>query len=86
VSKRLSRREVKAEVEWQEAERQARRAASEMINWYNATEAANYELCGVVRDDEGQLHRGYKLGTLRTLLDTDGILTQLNQNSKDWDT
>lgn len=42
-----------------------------------ALEAATYELCGVVRDDQGELHRGYKLGTLRTLLDSAGILTQL---------
>lgn len=106
VRKRSSRREVKAEVDQEKAERQARAAAAEMIKWYNTTvadalieqarlgdgrrihivdatwievalEAANYELCGVARDDQGQLHRGYKLGTLRTLLDSAGILTQL---------
>jgi hypothetical protein len=40
-------------------------------------ENGNYECSGVVRDDEGELHRGYKLATLRTLLDTGGILTQI---------
>jgi len=42
-----------------------------------ALEAGNYECSGVVKDEEdGQLKRGYKLGTLRTLLDTAGIITQ----------
>ena len=42
-----------------------------------ALEAGNYECSGVVKDDDdGQLKRGYKLGTLRTLLDTAGIITQ----------
>jgi Transposase DDE domain len=106
VRPRLSRREVKAEVEWSTAEAQARGAATRLCAWYNTTvapsllaqadlgagrrlhildatwievalEAANYELSGVVRDDAGQLHRGYKLGTLRTLLDTAGVLTQV---------
>lgn len=41
-----------------------------------ALKAGNYECSGVVRDDEdGQLKRGYKLGTLRTLLETAGIIT-----------
>jgi hypothetical protein len=41
-----------------------------------ALETANYECSGVV-SDEGKLSRGYKLATLRTLLDTAGILTQV---------
>jgi hypothetical protein len=105
VRQRPSRREVKAAVDREKAERQARAAAAELINWYNTTvadalikaaclsgrrshildttwvevelETVNYECSGVVRDDEGQLHRGYKLGTLRTLLDSAGILTQV---------
>lgn len=40
-----------------------------------ALETATYEGSGVVRDDEGKLSRGYKIGTLRTLLDTAGIIT-----------
>jgi len=43
-----------------------------------AIETANYECSGVVKDEEGQLKRGYKLTTLRTLLDTAGILTQVD--------
>jgi len=43
-----------------------------------ALTAGNYECSGVVKDeDDGQLKRGYKLGTLRTLLDTAGIITQV---------
>lgn len=41
-----------------------------------ALKAGNYECSGVVKDDDGQFKRGYKLGTLRTLLDTAGIITQ----------
>lgn len=42
-----------------------------------APEAGNYECSGVVKDDDdGRLKRGYKLGTLRTLLDAAGIITQ----------
>jgi len=40
-------------------------------------EAGNYECSGVVRDEDGNLTRGYKLGTLRTLLDNAGILAQV---------
>lgn len=40
-------------------------------------ESGNYECSGVVADDDGQLWRGYKLATLRTLLDTAGLLTQV---------
>jgi hypothetical protein len=40
-------------------------------------ECGNYELSGVVKDKEGKLHRGYKLGSLRTLLQEAGILTQV---------
>ena len=32
---------------------------------------------GVVKDEEGQLKRGYKLATVRTLLETAGIITQV---------
>ncbi|MCI0350513.1 MAG: transposase [Acidobacteriales bacterium] len=40
-------------------------------------ERGTYECSGVVKDeDDGQLKRGYKLGTIRTLLETAGILTQ----------
>jgi Transposase DDE domain len=40
-------------------------------------EAGTYECSGVVSDEDGNLTRGYKLGTLRTLLDNAGILTQV---------
>ena len=36
-----------------------------------------YECSGVVREDDGSYARGYKLATLRTLLDTAGVLTQV---------
>lgn len=40
-------------------------------------ERGTYECSGVVKDDDdGQLKRGYKLVTVRTLLETAGILTQ----------
>jgi len=40
-------------------------------------ERGTYECSGVVKeDDDGQLKRGYKLATIRTLLETAGILTQ----------
>jgi DDE family transposase len=42
-----------------------------------ALATGTYECSGVVRNDDGSLSRGYKLGTLRTLLDTAGILTQV---------
>jgi hypothetical protein len=38
-------------------------------------ETANYELSGVVRNEDGSLSRGYKLATLRTLLETAGIMS-----------
>ncbi|MFM8395522.1 MAG: transposase [Acidobacteriota bacterium] len=42
-----------------------------------ALERGTYECSGVVKDDDdGQLKRGYKLATIRTLLETAGILTQ----------
>jgi len=42
-----------------------------------ALERGTYECSGVVKDDDdGQLKRGYKLATTRTLLETAGILTQ----------
>jgi hypothetical protein len=40
-----------------------------------ALSTGTYECSGVVADDDGQLWRGYKLATLRTLLDTAGIIT-----------
>jgi hypothetical protein len=42
-----------------------------------ALKTGNYECSGVVANDEGELKRGYKLATLRTLLDTAGLLTQV---------
>ena len=41
-------------------------------------ERGTYECSGVVKDDsEGQLKRGYRLATVRTLLETAGLLTQV---------
>jgi hypothetical protein len=37
----------------------------------------NYECSGVVADEEGELHRGYKLASLRTLLDRAGLMSQV---------
>ena len=42
-----------------------------------ALESGNYECSGVVACEDGELKRGYKLATLRTLLDTAGLLTQV---------
>ncbi|MCA1603674.1 MAG: transposase, partial [Acidobacteria bacterium] len=42
-----------------------------------ALETATYECSGVVRNEDGTYSRGYKLATLRTLLDTAGLLTQV---------
>ena len=42
-----------------------------------ALETGTYECSGVVRNDDGTLSRGYKLATLRTLLDSAGLLTQV---------
>ena len=36
-----------------------------------------YECSGVVKNEDGTLARGYKLATLRTLLDSAGLLTQV---------
>jgi hypothetical protein len=36
-----------------------------------------YECSGVVKNDDGTYVRGYKLATLRTLLDSAGLLTQV---------
>jgi len=36
-----------------------------------------YECSGVVKNDDGTYSRGYKLATLRTLLDSAGLLTQV---------
>jgi hypothetical protein len=37
----------------------------------------NYEGSGVVENEEGELERGYKLGSLRSLLDDGGIITAM---------
>ena len=42
---------------------------------------ATYECSGVVKRDDGSSTRGYKLATLRTLLDTAGLLTQVEIGS-----
>jgi hypothetical protein len=42
-----------------------------------ALETGTYECSGVVKNDEGTRSRGYKLATLRTLLDSAGLLTQV---------
>ena len=36
-----------------------------------------YECSGVVKNDDGTYARGYKLATLRTLLDSAGLLSQV---------
>ena len=46
-----------------------------------ALETATYECSGVVKNDDGTHSRGYKLATLRTLLDTAGLLTQVEVGS-----
>jgi hypothetical protein len=40
-------------------------------------ETGTYECSGVVKNDAGRYARGYKLATLRTLLDSAGLLTQV---------
>ena len=40
-------------------------------------ETGTYECSGVVKNQDGTLSRGYKLATLRTLLDSAGLLTQV---------
>jgi hypothetical protein len=40
-------------------------------------ESGNYECSGVVACDKGDLHRGYKLASLRTLMETAGLMTQV---------
>jgi hypothetical protein len=40
-------------------------------------ETGTYECSGVVRHDDGSRARGYKLATLRTLLDHAGLITQV---------
>ena len=42
-----------------------------------ALETGTYECSGVVKNEDGTHSRGYKLATLRTLLDTAGLLTQV---------
>ena len=42
-----------------------------------ALETGTYECSGVVKNDDGTRSRGYKLATLRTLLDSAGLLTQV---------
>jgi hypothetical protein len=46
-----------------------------------ALETATYECSGVVKNEDGTYSRGYKLATLRTLLDTAGLLTQVEIGS-----
>jgi hypothetical protein len=40
-------------------------------------ETGTYECSGVVKNEDGTLSRGYKLATLRTLLDSAGVLTHV---------
>src|SRR5262249_48888307 len=40
-------------------------------------ETGTYECSGVVKNEDGTLSRGYKLATLRTLLDSAGLLSQV---------
>src|SRR5499427_5188416 len=40
-------------------------------------EAGTYECSGVVKNEDGTYARGYKLATLRTLLDSAGLLSQV---------
>src|SRR2546428_833374 len=40
-------------------------------------ETGTYECSGVVKNDDGSRSRGYKLATLRTLLDDAGLITQV---------
>jgi hypothetical protein len=40
-------------------------------------ETGTYECSGVVKNDDGSRSRGYKLATLRTLLDHAGLITQI---------
>lgn len=42
-----------------------------------ALETGTYECSGVVKNEDGTLSRGYKLATLRTLLDSAGLLTHV---------
>jgi hypothetical protein len=42
-----------------------------------ALETGTYECSGVVKNDDGRYSRGYKLATLRTLLDNAGLLSQV---------
>jgi hypothetical protein len=42
-----------------------------------ALETGTYECSGVVKNDDGTRSRGYKLATLRTRLDSAGLLTQV---------
>jgi hypothetical protein len=42
-----------------------------------ALETGTYECSGVVKNDDGTYARGYKLATLRTLMDSAGLLTQV---------
>jgi hypothetical protein len=44
-----------------------------VVNYQNE----NYQGSGVVSNDEGELERGYKLGSLRSLLDDGGVITSI---------
>src|SRR5438445_151814 len=46
-----------------------------------ALATGTYECSGVVKNDDGTLSRGYKLATLRTLLDSAGLVTQMAMSS-----
>ena len=47
------------------------------VNWHNT----NYESAGIVRNDEGNLVRGYKLATLRGLTDDGGVVEEIKFGS-----
>lgn len=110
VRNRVSRREVKQEVDDLEAEARGKQVVEQLVQWYNQSvgismleygelsrgrrihildatklevllEAGNYECSGLVKNNDGSISRGYKLGTLRTLLDTAGIITQVALSS-----
>jgi hypothetical protein len=48
-----------------------------VVNYHNE----NYEGSGIVTNDEGEKDRGYKLGSLRSLLDDGGIITSIGFGS-----
>jgi hypothetical protein len=74
VRQRASRRAVKGAVDEVEAEARAQRVAATRVEV--PLETGIYECSGVVKNDDGSRSRGYKLATLRTLLDHAGLITQ----------